>query len=259
MNSFSKIFEKKAFIAFITAGDPNLDATIDFIDKMILAGVSLIEIGIPFSDPIAEGEVISEADIRALASKTTTDKIFDALKTVRKKHKDFPLIFMTYANPVYSYGYDKFFKKCEELNMLGAIIPDLPFEEHEEAEIVAKKYNQTIISMIAPTSEDRIKKIASNSKGFIYLVSSLGVTGMRDTFSSNLEEIVNKIREYTNTPVAIGFGIKNEEQAYNMAKLSDGAIVGSAIVSIIAKYGSNASPYIYEYCKKMVEACNKAN
>lgn len=259
MNKFSKIFEKKAFIAFITAGDPDLDSTIEFVDKMIEAGVSLIELGIPFSDPIAEGEVISEADIRALASKTTTDKIFDAVKKIRLKHPDFPMVFMTYANPVYSYGYDKFFSKCEDLNMLGAIIPDLPYEEHDEAALVAKKYNQTIISMIAPTSEDRIKKIASSSEGFIYLVSSLGVTGMRDTFSANLDDIVKKIREYTKTPVAIGFGIKNEEQAYNMSKLADGAIVGSAIVSIIGKYGKSATPYVYEYCKKMVDACNKAN
>ena len=259
MNKLSEIFKKKAFISFVTCGDPDLDSTILFVDKMIEAGVSLIELGIPFSDPIAEGDVISEADIRALKSKTTTDKIFDAVKKIRIKHKDFPLVFMTYANPVFSYGYDKFFKKCEELNMLGAIIPDLPFEERDEAVIIAKKYNQTIISMIAPTSEDRIKKIALKSEGFIYLVSSLGVTGMRDTFSSNLEDIVKKIKEYTKTPVAIGFGIKNEEQAYNMAKLADGAIVGSAIVSIIAKYGSDAAPYVYEYCTKMVEACNKAN
>ena len=259
MNSFNDVFNKKAFIAFITCGDPDLDSTINFVDKLIEAGVALIELGIPFSDPIAEGDVISEADIRALKSKTTTDKIFDAVKKIRIKHPNYPLVFMTYANPVFSYGYNKFFKKCEELNMLGTIIPDLPYEEHEEAEIVASKYNQTIISMIAPTSEDRIKKIATNSKGFVYLVSSLGVTGMRDTFSANLEDIVKKIREYTKTPVAIGFGIKNEEQAYNMAKISDGVIVGSAIVNIIAKYGADASNYIYDYAKKMVEACNKAN
>lgn len=258
MNSFNDVFKKKAFIAFITAGDPDLESTILFVDKLIEAGVSLIELGIPFSDPIAEGEVISEADIRALKSKTTTDKIFECVKKIRLKHPNFPLVFMTYANPVFSYGYDKFFKKCQELNMLGTIIPDLPYEEHDEAQIIAEKYNQTIISMIAPTSEDRIKKIAEDASGFIYLVSSLGVTGMRDTFSSNLEEIVKKIREYTKTPVAIGFGIKNEEQAYNMAKISDGVIVGSAIVSIIAKYGKNASNNIYEYAKKMVEACNKA-
>ncbi len=257
MNSFKDVFNKKAFIAFITCGDPNLDSTIEFVDKLIEAGTSLIELGIPFSDPIAEGDVISEADIRALKSKTTTDKIFECVKKIRIKHPNFPLVFMTYANPVFSYGYDKFFKKAQELNMLGAIIPDLPYEEHDEAQVIAKKYNQVVISMIAPTSEDRIKKIAEGSDGFIYLVSSLGVTGMRDTFSSNLEEIVKKIKEYTNTPIAIGFGIKNEEQAYNMSRIADGVIVGSAIVNIIAKYGKNASSYIYEYAKKMVEACNK--
>ena len=259
MINFNKYIKgNKAFIPFVTAGDPNLNVTKTLLKKLIEAGSSIIEIGIPFSDPIAEGEVISEADIRALKSKTTTDKIFECVKKIRIKHPNYPLVFMTYANPVFSYGYDKFFKKCEELNMLGTIIPDLPYEEHDEAQVVAKKYNQAVISMIAPTSEDRIKKISEGSNGFIYLVSSLGVTGMRDTFSSNLEDIVKKIREYTKTPVAIGFGIKNEEQAYNMAKISDGAIVGSAIVSIIGKYGKNASEYIYEYAKKMVEACNRA-
>ncbi len=257
MSSFNDVFNKKAFIAFLTAGDPTIEDTKAFIYKMIEAKVSLIEIGIPFSDPIAEGKTIFDADMRALASGTTTDKIFDMVKEIRVDYPDFPMVFMTYLNPVFSYGYDKFFKKAQELNMLGAIIPDLPYEEHDEAQVIAKKYNQVVISMIAPTSEDRIKKIAEGSDGFIYLVSSLGVTGMRDTFSSNLEEIVKKIKEYTNTPIAIGFGIKNEEQAYNMSRIADGVIVGSAIVNIIAKYGKNASSYIYEYAKKMVEACNK--
>ncbi len=191
MNSFNDVFKKKAFIGFITAGDPNLESTEVFIDKMIEAGTSLIEIGIPFSDPIAEGSVITKADIRALSAGTTTDKIFDMLKNVRKKHPDFPLVFMTYLNPVFSYGYDKFFKKAQELNMLGIIIPDMPIEEKHEAEVVAQKYNQEVISLIAPTSDDRIKNIASKSKGFIYLVSSMGVTGMRSEFKTDLEKIVS--------------------------------------------------------------------
>jgi len=256
MTSFNDVFNKKAFIGFITAGDPDLESTEIFVDKMIEAGTSLIEIGIPFSDPIAEGKVISEADIRALASKTTTDKIFDTIKNIRKKHPSFPLVFMTYANPVFSYGYDKFFKKCNELNMLGVIIPDLPFEEKNEAVIVAKKYNQKVISMIAPTSKDRINKIAKEAEGFIYLVSSLGVTGMRDTFSNNLEDIIKEIKKSTDVPVAIGFGIKNEEQAKNMAAISDGVIVGSAIVNIIKEHGKNAGSYVYDFCKKMVDAIN---
>ena len=254
MSSFKNIFNKKAFIGFITAGDPNIESTEIFIDKMIEAGTALIEIGIPFSDPIAEGSVITKADIRALKAKTTTDKIFDMIKNVRKKHPTFPLVFMTYANPVFSYGYDKFFKKAEELNMQGIIIPDMPFEEKEEVYQVAKKYNQEVISLIAPTSQDRIKNIAKNASGFIYLVSSMGVTGMRNEFNFDLDSMVKEIKKYTDVPVAIGFGISNPEQAKKMASISDGVIIGSAIVRIVEQYGENAAPYIYDFCKSIVDA-----
>lgn len=254
MNNFKDVFNKKAFIGFITAGDPNIECTIKFVDKMIEAGVSLIEIGIPFSDPIAEGVVISKADIRALKSGTTTDKIFDMMRTIRKKHPDFPFVFMTYLNPVFSYGYDNFFKKSKELGMLGIIIPDMPFEESMEAKKVAKKYDQKVISLIAPTSENRIKKIAENAEGFIYLVSSLGVTGVRSEFNKNLENIVKEIKKYTDIPVAIGFGISNPEAVKNMCKISDGAIVGSAIVRIVEEHLEDSSEYIYDFCKSMVEA-----
>ncbi len=256
MSSFKDVFKKKAFIGFITAGDPNLESTERFIDKMIEAGTSLIEIGIPFSDPIAEGSVITKADIRALASGTTTDKIFDMIKNVRKKHPDFPLVFMTYVNPVFSYGYDRFFKKAQELNMLGIIIPDMPIEEKDEAANIAKKYNQEVISLIAPTSDDRIKKIASKSSGFIYLVSSMGVTGMRTEFKTDLNKIVTEIKKYTDTPVAIGFGISNPEQAKKMASISDGVIIGSAIVRIIEEHGTDAADYVYDFCKSIVDAIN---
>ena len=256
MNSFKDVFNKKAFIAFITAGDPNIEATELFIDKMIEAGTSLIEIGIPFSDPIAEGSVITKADIRALASGTTTDKIFSMLKNVRIKHPDFPMVFMTYLNPVFSYGYDRFFKKAKELNMLGIIIPDLPIEEKDEVAIVAKKYDHEVISLIAPTSDDRIEKIAKKSNGFIYLVSSMGVTGMRNEFNVDLEKMVNEIRRHTNTKVAIGFGISNPEQAKKMASISDGVIVGSAIVKKVEEHGINAANYIYDFCKSIVDAIN---
>lgn len=256
MSSFKNIFNKKAFIGFITAGDPNIESTEIFIDKMIEAGTALIEIGIPFSDPIAEGSVITKADIRALKSKTTTDKIFDMIKNVRKKHPTFPLVFMTYANPVFSYGYDKFFKRAEELNMQGIIIPDMPFEEKEEVYQVAKKYNQEVISLIAPTSQDRIKNIAKNASGFIYLVSSMGVTGMRNEFNFDLDSMVKEIKKYTDIPVAIGFGISNPEQAKKMASISDGVIIGSAIVRIVEQYGENAAPYIYDFCKSIVDAIN---
>ena len=254
MNNFKDVFNKKAFIGFITAGDPTIECTIKFVDKMIEAGVSLIEIGIPFSDPIAEGVVISKADIRALKSGTTTDKIFDMMAVIRKKHPDFPFVFMTYLNPVFSYGYDNFFKKSKQLGMLGIIIPDMPFEESQEAKNVAKKYDQKVISLIAPTSENRIKKIAENAEGFIYLVSSLGVTGVRSEFNKNLDNIVKEIKKYTDIPVAIGFGISNPEAVKNMCKISDGAIVGSAIVRIVEEHLEDSSQYIYDFCKSMVEA-----
>ena len=256
MNKFNEVFNKKAFIAFITAGDPDLNSTEIFIDKMISSGVSLIEIGIPFSDPIAEGSVITKADIRALKSGTTTDKIFDMIKNVRKKHPDFPMVFMTYLNPVFSYGYERFFKKSKELNMLGIIIPDAPFEEKKEIVKYASKYDQAVISLIAPTSENRIKMIAKEAEGFIYLVSSLGVTGMRSEFKFDLKEMVNEIKKYTDVPVAIGFGISNPEAVKKMCSISDGAIVGSAIVRIVEEHGKDSGEYIYDFCKKMVEATN---
>lgn len=254
MNNFKDIFKEKAFIGFITAGDPNISSTEEFIYKMIEAGVSLIEIGIPFSDPIAEGKTIFNADMRALKANTTTDMVFDMVKRIRVKYPSYPFVFMTYLNPVFSYGYDKFFKKAEEIGMLGIIIPDLPYEEHEEVSMVAKKYNQVVISMIAPTSKQRIKQIAESAEGFIYLVSSLGVTGVRSEIKTDLESIVKEIRKYTDTPIAIGFGISNEEAVSKMVKISDGAIVGSAIVNIIEKYGCDASPYVYDFCKRMVLA-----
>lgn len=254
MNNFNDVFNKKAFIGFLTAGDPNIDATERFIYKMIEAGVSLIEIGIPFSDPIAEGKTIFNADMRALASGTTTDKVFDMVLNIRKKYPDFPFVFMTYLNPVFSYGYDRFFNKAKECKMLGIIIPDLPYEEHNEVAEIAKKYDQVVISMIAPTSKQRIEKIAKEAEGFIYLVSSLGVTGVRSEIKTDLDSIVKEIRKYTNTPVAIGFGISNPEAVKKMCSISDGAIVGSAIVNIIAEYKDNADKYIYDFCKSMVDA-----
>ena len=254
MSNFNEVFKKKAFIGFVTAGDPDLESTEQFIYKMIEAGTALIEIGIPFSDPIAEGKTIFNADMRAIASGTTTDKVFDMVKRVRKNYPDYPMVFMTYLNPVFAYGYDRFFKKAQELNMLGIIIPDLPYEEKHEAADIAKKYDQVVISMITPTSKDRIKKLASEAEGFIYLVSSLGVTGVRKEIKTDLESIVNEIRKYTKTPVAIGFGISHPEAVAKMTKISDGAIVGSAIVNIIAEHGKDAAPYVYDFCKSMVEA-----
>lgn len=248
--AFSK-GNKKAFVAFITAGDPSLDDTKRFIDIMQSNGVDLIEIGIPFSDPIAEGVVIQEADLRALKGGTDTDSIFDMLATVDKK---VPIVFMTYANPVYFYGYDKFFRRCKEVGVSGIIIPDIPFEESGEVKEVAVKYGVKVIDMVAPTSEDRIKKVCSDAEGFVYLVSSMGVTGMRKSFSTDIPAVVKKVKAVTKTPVCVGFGISTPEQARSIAAHSDGIIIGSAIVKIIAENGKDADGKLKEFISSVAEA-----
>ena len=243
----------KAFVAFITAGDPNLDKTAEYILEMERAGADLIEIGIPFSDPIAEGVVIQEADLRAVQSGTTTDGIFDMVEKLRRK-TDMPLVFMGYLNPVFHYGYERFFARCKECGISGIIIPDLPYEEKGECEEIAAKYGVDVISMIAPTSAARIRAIASEAKGFLYVVSSMGVTGIRSEIKTDLASILVAVREASDIPAAVGFGINTPEQAAKVAQIADGVIVGSAIVKIIARYGSEAGPYIYDYVKSMKEA-----
>ncbi len=251
MSNIYKAFEnKKAFIAFLTAGDPDFETSVKNFKAVAEAGADLIEIGIPFSDPIAEGPVIQEADIRALEAGMTTDKVFELLKEVRKD-VDIPIVFMTYANPVFHYGADRFFKNASEAGADGIIIPDCPFEERHEFDEVAAKYGMDFISMIAPTSEDRIKEIAAQAKGFIYVVSSLGVTGVRSEIKTDLESIIKLIKEATDTPAAIGFGISTPEQAAKMSKVADGVIVGSAMVRIVASEGANAPEKLAEYVKNM--------
>ena len=255
-NKISKAFNtpnKKAFIAFITAGDPDADSTVKYILEMARAGADLIEVGIPFSDPTAEGVVIQEANIRSLKNGMTTDGVFDIVRRVRESC-DIPICFMTYANPVFHYGYDRFFGKCEELGVDGIIVPDMPFEEKQEMEEPARAHNVSVISMVSPTSEARIKSIAEDAEGFIYVVSSMGVTGVRSEIKTDLDSIIKNIREVTDVPCAIGFGISTPEQAGNMASKSDGAIVGSAIVRIVAEHGTEAAPYLYDYVKSMKEA-----
>lgn len=254
MNNFEKVFQnKKAFIAFLTAGDPDADSTVRYILELEKAGADLIEIGIPFSDPTAEGPVIQEASLRALRGGMNTDGVFDIAAKVRKTSK-VPLAFMTYLNPVFHYGYDNFFKRCRELDIGGVIIPDLPFEEKEEAEETAGQYGVAVIPLIAPTSEERIKMIAAEAKGFIYIVSSMGVTGVRQQINTDIGSMVRAIRETTDTPCAVGFGINMPEQARKMASEADGVIVGSAIVKLIAENGKNADRALYDYVKKMKAA-----
>lgn len=262
-NKLDKVFDTpngKAFIAFLTAGDPSADVTVECILEMERAGADLIEIGLPFSDPIAEGPVIQEANIRALNGGMTTDGAFDIVRRVRERSQ-VPLAFMTYVNPVFHYGYDRFFTKCEELGVDAIIIPDLPFEEKREMEEPANAHNVALISMIAPTSESRIQEIASEAKGFLYVVSSMGVTGVRSEIRTDIGVMVESIRKVTDVPCAIGFGISSPEQAKAMAAVSDGAIVGSAIVKIIAKHavqktGTNDSllSEVYQFVKAMKEA-----
>lgn len=254
MSKIKEAFEnKKAFIPFITCGDPDLGTTFEAIHKMVDNGAAMIELGIPFSDPTAEGPVIQGANLRALSNGITTDDIFEFVKKLREDIT-IPLVFMTYANVVFSYGADRFFANCKETGIDGIILPDLPFEEREEFLDVATANGVDLISMIAPTSENRIAMIAKEAKGFIYVVSSLGVTGTRSEITTDLDSIVKLIRENTDVPCAIGFGISKPEQAKKMSSISDGAIVGSAIIKILEKYGKDAPEYIGEYVKSMVDA-----
>ncbi len=254
MSNIKKAFENgKAFIAFITCGDPDLETTKKVVLEACKNGADLIELGIPFSDPTAEGPVIQGANIRALAGGVTTDKVFDLVRELRKE-TDTPFVFMTYANVVFSYGSEKFISLCKETGVDGIILPDLPFEEKEEFSPVCDKYGVNLISLIAPTSENRISMIAKEAQGFIYIVSSLGVTGTRSEIKTDLASIVKVIRENTDVPCAIGFGISTPEQAAKMAAVSDGAIVGSAIIKILEKYGKDAPKYVGEYVKSMKDA-----
>ena len=254
MNNISKAFENgKAFIGFVTAGDPDLETSKKIMLEMARAGCDLIEIGIPFSDPIAEAPVIQEADLRSLAGGTTTDKVF-ALAAELSKEADIPLVFMTYLNVLFKYGYDKFLENAKNSGISGVIVPDLPFEEKEELRSVADKYGIDVISLIAPTSESRIQMIAKEAKGFIYEVSSLGVTGVRSEIKTDLRAITESIKAVTDIPVAIGFGINTPEQAARVCEYADGVIVGSAIVKIVAQYGKDAPAYVYDYVKSMKDA-----
>ncbi len=253
MSNIAKAFEKnKAFIPFITCGDPDLDTTKRAVKAMVENGADLIELGIPFSDPTAEGPVIQGANIRALSGGVTTDHVFDMVKDLRKE-VFVPMVFMTYANVVFSYGAEEFISNCEKIGIDGLILPDIPYEEKEEFQEICDKYNVDLISMIAPTSENRIAMIASEAKGFLYLVSSLGVTGTRSEITTDLGAIVDVIRKNTDIPVAIGFGISTPSQAAKMAGIADGAIVGSAIIKILEKEGKNAPEKIGAYVKEMKE------
>lgn len=254
MSNIAKAFANgKAFIPFVTCGDPDLETTANIVRAMADAGADLIELGIPFSDPTAEGPVIQSANVRALSAGTTTDRIFDLVQDLRKD-VTIPMVFMTYANVVFSYGAEKFISTCQEIGIDGLILPDIPYEEKDEFDPICKRYGVDLISMVAPTSEDRIAMVAKEASGFIYVVSSLGVTGVRSEITTDIGAMVELIRANSSCPCAVGFGISTPEQAKKMAGLADGAIVGSAIVKLIAQYGREAVPYVADYVKQMKEA-----
>ncbi|MDO4175262.1 MAG: tryptophan synthase subunit alpha [Eubacteriales bacterium] len=247
----------KAFIPFLTCGDPDMETTEKLIVAITQAGADLIELGIPFSDPTAEGPVIQEANLRALSGGTTTDKVFDMVRRVRQS-VSIPMVFMTYANVIYSYGADRFLKTAAEIGINGIIVPDVPFEEKQEFEPLCQQYGIDQISMIAPTSHERIRAIASQATGFLYCVSSLGVTGTRSSITTDIGAMVKLVKEVNDIPCAVGFGISTPEQAEAMCRQADGAIVGSAIVKLIAQYGRESIEPVAAYVASMKEGCRKA-
>lgn len=251
MNRITTAFyNKKAFIPFITAGDPGIEFTEQLILGMAEAGADLIEIGIPFSDPVAEGPVIQEASCRALKAGTTTDLIFDMVARIRRTSY-VPLAFMTYANPIYTYGTERFLANCNKSGVDALIIPDVPYEEKEEFKPFCDQYGITLISMVSPTSKDRIKGIAEEAEGFLYCVSSLGVTGVRSEIGAEAKSMIELVKEVKDIPCAIGFGISTPEQVAEVSTFCDGVIVGSAIVKLIARYGKACIPYVTDFVREM--------
>jgi tryptophan synthase alpha chain len=258
MSNIAHAFRRgKAFIGFVTGGDPSIETTKDCIRAMIRAGADLVEIGIPFSDPIAEGPVIQAANIRALAAGATVDKLFALVEDLRRETA-VPFVFLTYLNPVHRYGYQPFFARCQQTGVDGIIIPDLPFEEQEEVRQVCAPRGVDLISLIAPTSEQRIQDIARHASGFLYLVSSLGVTGVRGNIRTDLAAMVSQVKAATTVPVAVGFGIHTPQQAAEIATIADGVIVGSAIVNIIADHGAGAAERVGAYVGEMAAAVRGA-
>ncbi len=254
MSNIKKAFENgKAFIPFITCGDPDLETTEKIVKEMVASGADLVELGIPFSDPTAEGPTIQEANLRALTAGCTTDKVFDMVVRIRET-VTVPMVFMTYANVVFSYGAERFISRCAEVGIDGLILPDIPYEEKGEFLDLMERYGLDLISLIAPTSDNRISMIASEAAGFIYVVSSLGVTGVRSKITTDIPSLCAAVKASSKVPCAIGFGISNPEQAAAMAENADGVIVGSAIVKIIAQYGRDAVPHVGEFVRSMKAA-----
>ena len=258
MSNIQLAFEKvkaegrKAFIPFITAGDPHIEATEEFIYALEKAGSTIIELGVPFSDPVADGPVIQEANLRAMANGIHINKIFDMVERVRN-NTQIPLVYLMYANTIYYYGIQRFFEKCKEVGVDGIIVPDVPLEEKEEFDVYARANGVDFIALVAPTSKGRTKAICEKALGFLYCVSSLGVTGTRESIRTNLSEMFTEIKKYSTIPTALGFGISNPEQAIELKEYADGIIVGSAMVKVIEKYGEESAQHLMEFAKSFVE------
>ncbi|MFU0832314.1 MAG: Tryptophan synthase alpha chain [Oscillospiraceae bacterium] len=259
MNRIDRTFEQlqekkeKALICFVTAGDPDLETTEQLIPAMFDAGADLIELGVPFSDPVAEGPTIQKASQRALDGGATLPKIFELVRRVRKNTEK-PILLMLYLNSIYGFGKDRFFSLCQECGVDGVIVPDMPFEEHDEIQQEADRAGVYSISMVAPTSHGRIAKIASQAQGFLYCVSSTGVTGTRSSFNTDFQSFFGLIRAHAKVPCAVGFGISGPEQAGKMAEYCDGVIVGSALVNLIERDGKNAVKPVSEFVQSLKQA-----
>lgn len=223
---------RKALIPFLTAGDPDLHTTLRLVSALERAGADLIELGVPFSDPVAEGPVIQAADLRALSNGLRTDDVFGAVKALRARTQ-IPLLLMLYLNCVYVYGKERFFARCAETGVDGIIIPDMPFEEKDEVAGFAARAGVRVVSLVAPTSRARIRTIASQAEGFLYCVSSRGVTGVRTHFDTDFDSYFAAVRAASRVPTAVGFGISTPEQAAALSRYADGVIVGSALVRIV--------------------------
>lgn len=249
MSNIHKAFENgKALAGFITGGDPSIEKSEEFILKIVEAGADLIEIGVPFSDPIAEGPAIQEANLRSLAAGTTTDRIFELVANVRKKTR-VPVVLFAYMNQVFKYGYDRFFRQCRQVGVDGVVIPDLPYEEKGDVACAAETYQVDVLSLIAPAKEERIRKISEHAKGFLFTVTAkeTGVTGQ------DFASVLQVARRHANVPVAVG-GINDPALAARLSGLFDGIIVGSAIVKLCGQYGKEAGEPIFQYVQEMKAA-----
>jgi len=248
---------RKAFIPFITAGDPSLEITISLVSKLESAGADIIELGVPFSDPVADGRSIQKSSLRALKSGTSLKDVMRAVAEIRT-HTQIPIAFLTYYNIILKHGVRQFVQDAAESGVDGVVIADLPPEEASELISAAREHDFATIFLVAPTSTpERVKLVSEACTGFIYCVSLTGVTGARDQVSDMLSPTLKRIREHTDKPVAVGFGVSNPDQAREVASMADGVIVGSAIVNVIEAHADDTEKLlssVEEFVTSLVEA-----